>query len=148
MTIAHYNYSAKNKTHTFHLLNFILLLLILSCTNGSESPGRFVKTQTTPSSNQGKLKGGFISSVKLQRLNTLSRKNNKSSHSLLLPFIFLGITVTQSGPLELIGILILTPLERGIKRVQAQIFLNLRNEFIYLNLGTSIFRHVSLFENF
>lgn len=148
MTIAHYNYSAKNKTHIFHLLNFILLFLILSCTNGSESPGRFVKTQTMPSSNQGKLKGGLISSVKLQRLNTLSRKNNKSSHLLLLPFIFLGITVTQSGPLELIGILILTPLERGIKRVQAQIFFNLRNEFIYLNLGTFIFRHVSLFANF
>lgn len=93
------------------------------------------------------IKGGFISSVKPETQHTEQEKQQIitfASFYLYIP----GITVTQSGPLELIGILILTPLERGIKRVQAQIFLNLRNEFIYLNLGTSIFRHVSLFENF
>lgn len=49
-------------------------------------------------------------------MNTLERKENRHQARLFLPFVLLEITVTQSGPLELIGILILTPLWKELEK--------------------------------
>lgn len=142
MTIAHYNCSAKNKTHIFHLLHFILLLLMISWTSGSESPGRVVKTQTTPSSNQGKLKGGFNIFRETTETQHTEQENSKSSHSLLFTFYIPG---DHSHPIGSTGVDWHFDIDTTWKRNKKSTSSNLFKELTYLFKFRNIYFSTCIF---
>lgn len=138
--IAHYNYSAKTNT-AFHLLNFILLLLILSCTNGSESPGRFVKTQTTPSSNQ-QWRGLYLFSETTETQHTEQEKQQIITFALF----YLYIPGNHSHPIRSTGVDWHFDIDTtwGIKRVCFSNFFKFK-EWIYLFKFRNIYFSTCIF---